>query len=95
VPKLFAYVRLAIGAAGCDRLHDEGTRYAGVPAYAAHFQRMGVKPVDTAVAGQTPADIRAALARWDGAIDEIVLRAITGEDTVDETLALVRAAKPA
>jgi alkanesulfonate monooxygenase SsuD/methylene tetrahydromethanopterin reductase-like flavin-dependent oxidoreductase (luciferase family) len=91
----YAYVRLAMGPAGIARLGEEGGRYAGIPAYAAHFQRMGVKPVDTAVTGQTPADIRAALTKWDGAIDEVVLRAITGEDTVDQTLALVRAAKPA
>jgi hypothetical protein len=30
-----------------------------------------------------------------GAVDEIVLRAITGNDTAEETLALVRAARPA
>ena len=91
----YAYVRLAMGPAGIARLGEEGGRYAGIPAYAAHFHRMGVKPVDTAITGQTPADIRAALTRWDGAVDEVVLRAITGEDTIDETLALVRAAKPA
>ena len=94
-PTTYAYVRLAMGPAGIARLGEEGGRYAGIPAYAAHFERMGVKPVDTAVTGQTSADIRAALTRWDGAVDEVVLRAITGEDTVDETLALVRAAAPA
>ena len=91
----YAYVRLAMGAAGIARLGDEGGRYAGIPAYAAHFERMGVKPVDTAITAQRPVDIQAALAKWDGAVDEVVLRAITGGDTVDENLALVRAAKPA
>ena len=91
----YAYVRLAMGAAGIARLGDEGGRYAGIPAYAAHFERMGVKPVDTAITAQRPVDIQAALAKWDGAVDEVVLRAITGQDTVDENLALVRAAKPA
>ena len=95
MPTTYAYVRLAMGPAGIARLGEEAARYAGIPAYAAHFERMGVKPVDTAIAGQTPADIRAGLARWKGAVDEVVLRAITGQDTVDETLALVRAAKPA
>jgi alkanesulfonate monooxygenase SsuD/methylene tetrahydromethanopterin reductase-like flavin-dependent oxidoreductase (luciferase family) len=93
-PTLYAYVRLAMGAAGLARLDDEGGRYAGIPAYAAHFERMGVKPVDTAVAGQSPAEIRAKLAKWQGAVDEIVLRSITGRDTKDETLELVRVAKP-
>ena len=93
-PVTYAYVRLAMGAPGLARLDDEGGRYAGIPAYAAHFERMGVKPVDTAVAGQSPAEIRAKLEKWQGAVDEIVLRAITGRDTAEETLELVRAAKP-
>src|SRR5262247_2739000 len=63
-------------------------------AAAAHFERMGVKPVDTAIAAQKPADVAAALAKWKGAVDEVVLRAITGDDTVEENLALIRAAKP-
>lgn len=93
-PTTYAYVRLAMGAPGLARLDDEGGRYAGIPAYAAHFERMGVKPVDTAVAAQSPAEIHAKLAKWQGAVDEIVLRAITGRDTKDETLELVRVAKP-
>jgi hypothetical protein len=55
---------------------------------------MGVKPVDTAIAVQSPGAIRPALEKWRGAVDEVVLRAITPSDTLDETLALVRAAKP-
>ena len=94
-PTTYAYVRLAMGAPGLARLNDEGGRYAGIPAYAAHFERMGVKPVDTSIAGQSPAEIRAGLAKWKGAVDEIVLRAITGRDTIDDTLELVRVAKPA
>ena len=93
-PKIFAYVRLALGAASHDRLLTEGSRYASVPAYGANFDRMGVKPETTAIAAHTPEDIAAALAKWQGAVDEVVLRAITVTDAVDETLALVRAARP-
>src|SRR5207245_10060194 len=42
-PTVYAYVRLALGPAAAARLTDEGNRYAGIPAYAAHFDRMGVK----------------------------------------------------
>jgi alkanesulfonate monooxygenase SsuD/methylene tetrahydromethanopterin reductase-like flavin-dependent oxidoreductase (luciferase family) len=91
-PRLCAYVRLALGAAACAKLGDEGARYAAIPAYAAHFERMGVKPVDTAIAAQTPQEIAPALARWRGAVDDVVLRAITAADTADEHLELVRAA---
>jgi alkanesulfonate monooxygenase SsuD/methylene tetrahydromethanopterin reductase-like flavin-dependent oxidoreductase (luciferase family) len=93
-PRLFAYVRVALGPRGIERLDDEAGRYGRIPAYADHFARMGVKPVETAIAAQTPEAIRPALARWQGVVDEIVVRAITGQDTVEETVALLRAARP-
>ena len=93
-PRLCGYVRLALGPAARTKLDDEGARYAGIPAYAAHFERMGVKPVETAIAGDTVAAIRSGLARWHGALDEVVLRAITGSDTPEEHLELIRAARP-
>jgi alkanesulfonate monooxygenase SsuD/methylene tetrahydromethanopterin reductase-like flavin-dependent oxidoreductase (luciferase family) len=91
-PRLYAYVRVALGAGAADRLGEEGGRYAGIPAYAAHFARMGVKPVDTAIAASSPGAIKSALGAWSGAVDEVVLRAIVAKDTVDDHLALVRAA---
>jgi alkanesulfonate monooxygenase SsuD/methylene tetrahydromethanopterin reductase-like flavin-dependent oxidoreductase (luciferase family) len=94
-PKLFAYVRVALGSVACDRLLAEGARYAAIPAYAAHFARMGVKPAETGIAAQGPEAIAPALDAWRGVVDEVVLRAITGRDTVEENLALLRAAKPA
>jgi alkanesulfonate monooxygenase SsuD/methylene tetrahydromethanopterin reductase-like flavin-dependent oxidoreductase (luciferase family) len=93
-PRLCAYVRLALGPAARTKLEEEGARYAAIPAYAAHFERMGVKPVETAIAADSPAAIRSALARWDGALDEVVLRAITAGDTLEEHLELIRAAQP-
>jgi len=95
VPRLFAYVRLAIGPAACERLAEEGARYAAIPAYAANFARMGVKPVETAIGVQTADAVAPAMGAWRGAVDEVVLRAITAKDTVDESLALVRAARTA
>jgi alkanesulfonate monooxygenase SsuD/methylene tetrahydromethanopterin reductase-like flavin-dependent oxidoreductase (luciferase family) len=93
-PRIFAYVRLALGAAGRARTADEADRYAGIPAYGANFARMGVKPIDTAIVVDAPGEVAPALARWRGAVDEVVLRAVTAHDTAEETLALVRAATP-
>jgi alkanesulfonate monooxygenase SsuD/methylene tetrahydromethanopterin reductase-like flavin-dependent oxidoreductase (luciferase family) len=93
-PRVCAYVRVALGPGAGERLGQEGARYAAIPAYAAHFARMGVKPVDTAIAAPTPEALATALGQWDGVLDEVVLRAITARDTVEENLALVRAAKP-
>ena len=93
-PLLCAYVRVAVGPAACDRLAEEGARYAAIPAYGAHFERMGVKPVETSVAAQRAEDVAPALAKWQAVLDEVVVRAITAEDTVEENLALIRAARP-
>src|SRR5437879_514849 len=82
---------VALGPGAVERLHDEGGRYAAIPAYGAHFERMGVKPVDTAIAATSPAGIQSGLAAWQGAVDEIVLRAIVAHDTVDDHLTLLRA----
>ncbi len=94
-PTLYAYVRLAIGAAARKKVDEEGARYAAIPAYGNHFTRMGVNPTTTAIAVDRAADVRPALGRWTGVVDEVVLRAITAEDTVEANLALIRAAKPA
>lgn len=94
-PTVFAYVRLALGAKACEKLAEEGGRYAAIPAYGAHFERMGVKPVDTCIGAQKAGEIPTALGKWQGVVDEVVLRAITGDDTIEENLALLRAARPA
>jgi len=91
-PRLYAYVRVALGPAAAARLADEGGRYDAIPAYHAHFVRMGVKPVDTAIAATSPDAIKTALRAWQGAVDEVVVRAITAKDTGEDHLALVRAA---
>jgi alkanesulfonate monooxygenase SsuD/methylene tetrahydromethanopterin reductase-like flavin-dependent oxidoreductase (luciferase family) len=91
VPRLYAYVRVALGPAA-ERLADEGGRYDAIPAYHAHFVRMGVKPIDTAIAATSADGIKSALKAWDGAVDEVVLRAIVAKDTVEDHLALARAA---
>jgi alkanesulfonate monooxygenase SsuD/methylene tetrahydromethanopterin reductase-like flavin-dependent oxidoreductase (luciferase family) len=94
-PRLYAYVRLALGDAARGKLAEEGARYAAIPAYGDNFKRMGVDPVTSAIAAKTPDEVPRALEAWRGAVDEVVLRAITARDTVDENLALVRASAPA
>lgn len=92
-PRLFAYVRVGLGPAARARTAEEGARYAGIPAYAAHFARMGVEPAATTVTAGHPDAIPRALDAWRGVVDEVVVRAVTGQDTVDEHLALLRAAR--
>jgi alkanesulfonate monooxygenase SsuD/methylene tetrahydromethanopterin reductase-like flavin-dependent oxidoreductase (luciferase family) len=93
-PRLYSYVRVAVGPAAHAPLEKEAARYGAIPAYAANFARMGVKPMDTTLAVPSAEALGPAIAAWGGAVDELVLRAITAGDTVDENLALVRAAAP-
>jgi alkanesulfonate monooxygenase SsuD/methylene tetrahydromethanopterin reductase-like flavin-dependent oxidoreductase (luciferase family) len=93
-PRISAYVRLAVGPAAADTLRQEADRYGAIPAYSDNFTRMGVKPIDTAIAVSSAADVKPAIKTWEGAVDELIFRAIVGQETVDENLALVRAARP-
>jgi hypothetical protein len=56
---------------------------------------MGLKPVETAIAAQNRDDVQRGLAPWAGVVDHIIVRSITAKDTLDEHVALVKAAAPA
>lgn len=92
-PRLMAYVRVALGEGAAERLSEEAGRYEAIPQYAAHFKRMGVPAIGTAIAATTP-DALTALDAWNGVVDEIVVRAITAHDTEAEVVRLVEAAAP-
>jgi alkanesulfonate monooxygenase SsuD/methylene tetrahydromethanopterin reductase-like flavin-dependent oxidoreductase (luciferase family) len=94
MPRLMAYVRAALGEEGIRRLQGEAQTYERIPAYADHFQRMGVGAMATAVTGKDAEDIRHGLSAWDGVIDEVVVRAVAATDTVEEVSRLVQAARP-
>jgi hypothetical protein len=56
---------------------------------------MGVPAAGTAVVGDDPEAIQRGLAEYDGRLDEVVLRAIVGEETIENYLALLQAGAPA
>jgi len=85
------YVRTALGNAAGTRLEAEAERYEGISSYAANFRRLRVRAVDTAIRADTPAGVRQGVARYDGTLDEIVIRAITANDAIDEYLDLMEA----
>jgi alkanesulfonate monooxygenase SsuD/methylene tetrahydromethanopterin reductase-like flavin-dependent oxidoreductase (luciferase family) len=91
-PEIATYLRVSLPE-GKARLDEEANRYAGYPAYAAHFARMGVAATDTTVSG-TEGEIQQQLGRFDGLLDEVVVRAIASEETAEAYLALVSAAAP-
>ncbi|GAA3202524.1 LLM class flavin-dependent oxidoreductase [Microbacterium terregens] len=86
------YVRTALDSDAHARLQVETARYAAVPAYAANFARQGVDPDRTVWDAATePGPDR--LADYRTGVDEVILRAITAEDTLDAYLRFVEQAR--
>jgi alkanesulfonate monooxygenase SsuD/methylene tetrahydromethanopterin reductase-like flavin-dependent oxidoreductase (luciferase family) len=91
------YVRTVTDDVARPALEEEAAGYARVPAYAANFDRLGIRPIeatlDLTAASGDPGDPGAAarLVAYD-VVDELVLRAITPGGTLEE---LVRFAESA
>ncbi len=94
MPKTMAYVRGARGPEAIARLQREAATYAAIPHYRAHFDRMGTAAFETAITGETPGDIQRGLGAWEGVVDEVIVRVIAADDTVEHITDLVRAARP-
>jgi alkanesulfonate monooxygenase SsuD/methylene tetrahydromethanopterin reductase-like flavin-dependent oxidoreductase (luciferase family) len=86
------YVRTAIVSAARDRLDAETARYASFPNYAANFERMGVDAADTTIRDVT--ELGDGLEAYTAAADEVVLRAIVPDDTVEAYVEFVRRTAP-
>ncbi|MDQ1084498.1 MULTISPECIES: LLM class flavin-dependent oxidoreductase [Microbacterium] len=86
------YVRTAIVSAARSRLDAETARYASFPNYAANFERMGVDAADTTIRDVTK--LADALEAYTAAADEVVLRAIVPEDTVELYIDFARRTAP-
>jgi len=86
------YVRAATDPAAIARLDAEADRYAGYPAYAANFERLGIAAGDTVL---RPHEVADGLAAYRDVVDEVVLRAIVADDTVDAYLSFIAAAAAA
>ena len=93
-PMVMAYVRTAWLPKADERLETEAGRYARIPAYAAHFERMGVSARDTAVSGPDADTIQPMIAAHETSLDETIIRAIAADDTAASILELLRACAP-
>jgi alkanesulfonate monooxygenase SsuD/methylene tetrahydromethanopterin reductase-like flavin-dependent oxidoreductase (luciferase family) len=93
-PKLYAYVRVALGPDAREQAEAEGERYSRIDSYGSQFERMGASPVETAIAATGPAEVAAALQPWEGVVDAVVLRLLPSAETLEAHDALVRAGAP-
>ena len=67
------YARTALTPDALPALEEEAARYAGYPAYAANFERLGIAAIDTTITSVDRID------EYLPAVDELVLRAIVAE----------------
>ncbi|MDQ1512941.1 MAG: hypothetical protein QOC59_783, partial [Microbacteriaceae bacterium] len=69
-------------------LESEADRYGSIPAYAANFARLGVRPIETTLPAEH-GDLAAGIAAYRDGVDEVVLRAVTASGSVDELLRFI------
>jgi alkanesulfonate monooxygenase SsuD/methylene tetrahydromethanopterin reductase-like flavin-dependent oxidoreductase (luciferase family) len=93
-PLIMGYVRTAYGPGAREVFAAEAARYASFPAYAANFARMGTPAEETAVIGDTAEEIQSGLAPFAAELDETVVRAVTGDESLAAYMALLAAAAP-
>jgi alkanesulfonate monooxygenase SsuD/methylene tetrahydromethanopterin reductase-like flavin-dependent oxidoreductase (luciferase family) len=93
-PWIGGYVFTAVGSQGIAMLRREAEHYAAIPSYAAHFERMGVRPMETVAYGEDAAALQRNLAPYDAVLDETVVRAVVAEESVAAYLAVLHAAAP-
>jgi alkanesulfonate monooxygenase SsuD/methylene tetrahydromethanopterin reductase-like flavin-dependent oxidoreductase (luciferase family) len=93
-PWIASYVFTALGAETTGKLQETGAYYASLPAYDAHFARMGAGPMATVAFGETRDEIQRALAAFDAALDETVVRAVVDAETASAYRVVLSAAAP-
>ena len=87
----WAYVRAAVGAGARERLAAEARQYAQFAAYGRAFEAMGVPLERVGIAGE---DLRAQLAPYRAILNGVVVRALPVDWSIEEAIAIARAAAP-
>jgi len=73
------YVRTAVDVAAEPALRAEAAKYDAIPSYAANLERIGATAIQTTIGPDT---LASGIAEYTAAVDELVLRAITADDSL-------------
>lgn len=95
VPWTAAYIFTALGDASAAKLREQAAYYAAIPAYAAHFERMGAGPLATTTSGDDHPALQKALSPFSEALDELVVRPVVAQEDAMAYLEVLHAAAPA
>lgn len=87
------YIRCSLGEIGAAAMATEAARYASFPGYAASFARLGFSAMDAAVCVDEPGELVKRLSAYEGVVDQPVLRAITGVESLAAYASLVEGAR--
>jgi alkanesulfonate monooxygenase SsuD/methylene tetrahydromethanopterin reductase-like flavin-dependent oxidoreductase (luciferase family) len=81
LPGVYVNVLAGVGPGQLAELERSAQFLAGLPAYAAHFRRTGIRPEQTRIAANRIEEVPRLLARWQDTVDEVVLLPVTtGEE---------------
>jgi alkanesulfonate monooxygenase SsuD/methylene tetrahydromethanopterin reductase-like flavin-dependent oxidoreductase (luciferase family) len=83
------YTRTAVAPEGLRAMVAESARYQSYPSYAANFERIGAKAMDTTIYEKEADRLEYRIGEYTKSVDEIVLRAITGSESLDAYLRIV------
>jgi alkanesulfonate monooxygenase SsuD/methylene tetrahydromethanopterin reductase-like flavin-dependent oxidoreductase (luciferase family) len=94
MPRIAAYVRVAVGPGADERLASEQTRYVG---YGGSYRRVIDAQVESGesvigIAAEEPGGVAPALAGYRSVLDTVVIRGLPAEDTLVAWLDVARAA---
>jgi alkanesulfonate monooxygenase SsuD/methylene tetrahydromethanopterin reductase-like flavin-dependent oxidoreductase (luciferase family) len=77
------YARTAVEAEALGALEREAEQYASYPAYAANFERTGERAIESTIDGTAPVRLRERIAAYTAVVDELVLRAVPSEVSLE------------
>ena len=93
-PPVLGYVRTAVGASAAVRLQKDESFYRDLhDGYRNHFARLGAEPGTVGVAVESPYVAQDQLARYEGPLDVVVVRALASA-TVEAMTGLAEAVAP-
>lgn len=93
-PRVFGYVRTAVGPDAAERLAKEEAFYRDLhKGYRDHFDRLAEPEGTVGIAAPSPAAAQDSLSAYEGPLDTIVVRGLASA-TVDSMTALAAAAAP-
>jgi alkanesulfonate monooxygenase SsuD/methylene tetrahydromethanopterin reductase-like flavin-dependent oxidoreductase (luciferase family) len=77
------YVRATIDSAALPALAAEAARYQAIPSYAANFDRIGARAIDTTIDGTDPEAFAERIGELSAIVDELILRIVAPDTSIE------------